>query len=87
MFLDLDSLADLNPLDYSIWAEINRRMRRQELAWKPSRRETRGQYLQRLRRTAMNLPRRYVRRVVGHMATRVGLLRAARGGHFPEGGR
>ena len=24
---------DLNPLDYSIWAEINKRMRKQELAW------------------------------------------------------
>ena len=25
---------DLNPLDYSIWAEVNKRMRQQEANWK-----------------------------------------------------
>eukprot|EP00973_Karenia_brevis_P027118 3740784-Karenia_brevis.AAC.1 len=33
---------DLNPLDFSVWAEINKRMRRQEKSWPPSKRETRA---------------------------------------------
>ena len=51
---------DLNPLDYSIWAEINRKMRQQEAAWPATKRETRPDYLRRLRRTAMSLPKAYI---------------------------
>ena len=43
---------DLNPLDYCVWAEINRRMRKQESSWSASKTESRAQYVCRLRRTA-----------------------------------
>ena len=77
---------DLNPLDFSVWAEINRRMRRQEASWPKSKRESRDEFLARLRRTAMRLPRSYINAVMANMAKRVALLRLAKGGHFPEGG-
>ncbi len=32
---------DLNPLDYGFWAEVNRRMRRQERSWRKSKIESR----------------------------------------------
>ena len=78
---------DLNPLDFSLWAEVNRRMRAQEKKFAPSKRETRQTYLKRLRRTAMNLPESYINNIMGHaMAKRCQLLAQAKGGHFAEGG-
>ena len=47
---------DLNPLDYSIWAEVNRRTRDQEQNWK-NKKESREQYLARLKSTAQGLER------------------------------
>ena len=47
---------DLNPLDFTIWAEINKRMRLQESKWSKSKTETRAQFIKRLRRTAMTPP-------------------------------
>ena len=78
---------DLNGLDYSVWAEVNRRMRNQEKKWHLSKRESRDQYLARLRRTAMGLPPAYINGVIGSMAKRCKLLERASGGHFPEGGK
>ena len=76
---------DLNPLDYSIWAEINKRMRLQEKKWPASKREDRQDYLDRLRRTARNLPATYIEKTVGALARRCEQVIKARGGHFPEG--
>ena len=76
---------DLNPMDYSIWSEINRRMRRQELKWTRNKRETRAQYLTRLRRTATNLPSSFITKAVGDMRRRCKLLLAAEGRYFEEG--
>ena len=77
---------DLNPLDYAIWAEVNKRMRAQERKFKASQRETRAQFLKRLCRTAMNLPCEYVDRVMASLVKRCALCIKASGGHFPEGG-
>lgn len=77
---------DLNPLDYSVWAEINRRMREQESKWPYSKRESRREYLRRLRRTAMSLPKAFIDKAIGNMRHRLRQVEAARGGHFPEGG-
>ena len=77
---------DLNPLDYTIWAEVNRRMRAQEKKWKAEKTETRAQYLRRLRRTAMDLPAAYINKGIGNLTKRLARLKKARGGHFPEGG-
>ena len=46
----------LNVLDYSEWSVINTRMRDQEKRWPASKKETRDEYLVRLRRTALRLP-------------------------------
>ena len=77
---------DLNPLDYSLWGEVNRRMRAQERGWPKNKRETREQYLSRLRRTALNLPSSYINDIIGDMALRCKLCMEADGGHFAEGG-
>ncbi len=77
---------DLSPLDYSVWAEINRKMRKQEKNWPKSKRETRAAYLARLRRTAMSLPSDYIEKVIGNLQKRCTKLVNAKGGHFIEGG-
>ena len=76
---------DLNPLDFAIWAEVNKRMRQQELTWK-KKKETRNQYLARLRRTAQGLDRPFVDKAIGNMAVRCERLYRAKGGYFLEGG-
>ena len=76
---------DLNPLDYSIWAEVNRQMREQERNWK-KKQETRKQYVARLQRTAQALDPAYVNDVVGNLAVRCERLYQAQGGYFLEGG-
>ena len=77
---------ELNPLDFTVWSEINQRMRQQESAWPSTKTETRTQYLRRLRRTAMGLPTEYIEKAVGNLETRTLQLAAARGGHIREGG-
>jgi len=76
---------DLNPLDYAIWAEVNKRMRQQELNWK-KKKETREQFLARLETTAQGLERDFVDKVIGNMAVRCERLYMAKGGYFLEGG-
>ena len=77
---------DLNPLDFSFWAEVNKRMRQQEKNWPKSRRETRKEFLARLRRTAMRMPSAYVTGIIGALERRCQQVEEAHGGHFAEGG-
>ena len=62
-------------------------MRRQERKFKNSMRETRAEYLDRLRRTATSLPRAFVERAIGDMAPRCKRLHEANGSRFEEGGK
>ena len=78
---------DLNPCDYALWTEINRRMRKQEMGWRASRRESRGAYMKRLQHTAVHLPHTFIERAIGDMARRCKRLYMARGHHFEEGGK
>lgn len=78
---------DLSVCDYAIWKEINTRMRKQELTWRKSRRETRVDYIARLRHTALRLPRTFINKSIGDMKRRCQRLYAAGGGFFEEGGR
>ena len=78
---------DLNVLDYAIWKEINRRMRLQEQKWPRGKREARGQYLTRLRRTALRLPKAFITKSIGDMHRRCKRLLAAKGGFIEEGGQ
>ncbi|CAJ1422967.1 unnamed protein product [Effrenium voratum] len=85
--LDLPKRSpDLNPLDFSLWAAVNKKMREKESKWPTSKRETRAAYLARLRRTALGLSNDYINSIVGAMAGRVQQVLAAGGSHFPEGG-
>ena len=61
-------------------------MRAQEEDWPRSRKEARKAYLKRLRKTAMSLPRAYIRKTIGSMHKGCALVKKARGGHFHEGG-
>jgi len=86
--LDLPKRSpDLNPLDFSLWAEVNKRMRQTEAKWPKGKRETRHAYLGRLKRTAKGLSNDYITSIVGAIAGRVQQLLQARGSFFPEGGR
>jgi hypothetical protein len=78
---------DLNVCDYALWSRVSQLMRRQERKFKNSMRETRAEYLDRLRRTATSLPRAFVERAIGDMAPRCKRLHEANGSHFEEGGK
>ena len=75
---------DLNVCDYALWAEVNKRMRAQERHWPAARKETRANFLARLRRTAKNLPQQFVDDAIGDMKRRCKLVLDAKGGHIEE---
>ena len=77
----------LNVCDYMLWHEVNTRMRKAESRWDEGRRETRAQYLARLRRTALRLPRSLIQKSIGGLRKRCERLYDARGENFEEGGR
>ena len=70
----------LNVCDFSLWAEVSRRMRAQERSWPANKKETRKGYLSRLRRTALRLPADFVVKSIGDMKKRCELLDEKRGG-------
>ena len=78
---------DLNVLDYAVWSEVEKRMRRAERKMMTGKKETRAQFAHRLDRTAWNLPAAFVNRSIGDLHRRCKLLHAAKGGLFEEGGR
>ena len=73
---------DLNVLDYSLWAEINTRMRAQEKMFPKSKKESFDAFKARLRRTAPGLPESVVRKAASDMYKRVRMAVAAGGGHI-----
>ena len=75
----------LNVCDFALWTEVNRRMRRQEKRWPYHKKESRAQHMARLRRTARNLPEKFINDSIGDLRRRCGRLLVARGGHFEEG--
>ena len=85
--LDLPKRSpDMNPLDFSFWAAVNKKMRDMERKWPQTKRETRKAYLARLRRAAFSLSGDYITKIVEALAGRVKQLKDARGNYFPEGG-
>jgi len=75
---------DLNVLDYSLWHAINERMREEEKQFPANRTDTKWQYLERLRATALALPRAVVEGAVRTMHDRVRKVVAAKGCLFLE---
>lgn len=83
--LDLPKRSpDMNPLDFSFWAAVNKKMRAMERKWPQTKRETRKAYLARLRRAAFSLSGDYIRNIVEALAGRVKQLKDAKGNYFPE---
>ena len=83
--LDLPKRSpDCNPLDYSLWKEINSRMRGQERGFTRSFRESKSEYLRRLRHTALSLPKSVVTKAVGDMRRRVRELVERKGALISE---
>lgn len=78
---------DLNVCDYALWKEVNKRMRLQEKSWPDTKKETRSEFMARLRRTATRLPASFVNKAIGNMQERCQKLHAAKGYHIEEGGR
>ena len=77
---------DLNVCDYALWREVTRKMRAQERRFPKSKRETRQQYIARLRRAALSLPKDFINKAIGNMVKRCQRLYEAKGHHFEEGG-
>ncbi len=78
---------DLNVLDYSVWSEVERRLRAQERKMPASKKETRKDFEARLNRTAKRLPPSFINKSIGDLQRRCQLLLEAKGGLFEEGGR
>ena len=68
---------DLNPLDFSLWHEIETRMAKREPA-----KETVEQYKKRLRRTALAVPERVVRKAVNAIMRRARAVVKEGGGNI-----
>ena len=60
-------------------------MRQQELTWPKTKSEARRDYLLRLKRTALRLPKAFLEKSAGDMRRRCQLLYKAKGYHFEEG--
>ena len=78
---------DLNVCDYALWKEINKRMRAKEAGWPKSKRESRDQYLARLKKTAKTLPKKFIKDSIGDMVRRCSRLYEQKGKYFEEGGK
>ena len=78
---------DLNPCDYGLWREVDRRMRKQEKKFAKGKTESREEHVERLARTAKNLSPDFLTRLVGDMKRRLQRCYDAKGGLFEEGGK
>lgn len=77
---------DLSVLDYAIWAEVNKRLRKQETKWPKGKKETRASYIKRLKLTIRSLPKEFLLSSIKDMARRCQRLYEAKGCFFEEGG-
>ena len=76
----------LNECDYALWTGVNKRMRAQEKRMPSNKRESRAEFLKRLKRTALRLPPpSFVEASIKQMRKRCRRLQGAKGGHFEEG--
>ncbi|CAE7349466.1 unnamed protein product [Symbiodinium microadriaticum] len=78
---------DLSVLDYAIWAEVNKRLRKQESKWPKGKKETRVSYIKRLKLTIRSLPKEFLLSSIKDMARRCQRLYEAKGYFFEEGGQ
>jgi hypothetical protein len=69
---------DLNPLDYFLWSEVERRMASQTVR----KNESLEAYKSRLKRTAMSIPSSLIKQAVGKMKPKAAEIVAAAGGRI-----
>ena len=72
----------LNLCDYWLWKAVNTKMREAEGTFADTKRETREEFLRRLRRVAMSLGSHEIENAVGSMKRRCQDLRKAKGGQI-----
>ena len=75
---------DLNVLDYYFWNEVERRLRKAEHLFPEDKKETRDDFIIRLKKTALSIPPADVSKAIGDLARRCELLYRAKGGLFEE---
>ena len=75
---------ELNVMDFFFWSEVERRLRLGEQSWQKSRKESRAQFISRLRRTAKAIPSSLINKAIDDLARRTKLLYKAKGGLFDE---
>ena len=75
---------DLNVLDYSLWSEINKRCRKQESAFRKTKKESKQAFKERLKKTARSLPEELVKSAVGSMRRRCSKIVELKGEFFNE---
>jgi transposase len=78
---------DLNVCDYAIWRAVVRQMRLQEAQFPAAKRESRDEYISRLRKAATGLKKSFIDAAIGDMKRRCQRLFEAKGGFFEEGGK
>ena len=74
---------DLNPLDFSIWGEVMRKLRSQEQGG-GKKKESKKAFVARLRRTVLGLDTTYLRKVMRSMKTRLRKCHEKNGGRFEK---
>ena len=75
---------DLNVLDYYFWSQVERKLREQEKRFPEHRKETRQEFISRLRRVVREWPQGDISRAIGDLARRAKLLYKAKGKLFDE---
>ena len=71
---------DINPLDFAVWDEVERRMSEQ----KAPRRESVEAFKARLRSTALAIPASVVEKILNKMKSQAQSIYDNDGGHIPE---
>ena len=77
---------DLSAWDYAVWKDVSQRMRKKEQSFLVNKRETRDEYLKRLKKAVASLPKAFTDKASDDMAESCRRLCKARVGHFEEGG-
>ena len=75
---------DLNVLDYYVWSAVEKKLREQELRMAEDKKETRIQFIARMRRAVKLLPAALIKKAIGDLSRRAKLLYKAKGGLFDE---
>ena len=71
---------DLNPLDFSLWEEVQNRMNAQVAP----KNESATAFMARLRKTALATPEPTVRRMLSNIKARAQAIYEQNGGHIPR---